>query len=132
MTNYRKRHHIHLHRYGVAYVRNRWLTDIHYRLRMQLRNRLNNAIQRNQKAGSAVRDLGCTIPEFKYYLETLFTPGMTWHNHTRHGWHIHHIRALETFDLSDPAQFKQAVHYTNLAPMWEQAHSMHHNQPQTQ
>jgi len=83
-----------------------------------LRTRLRNAMHREQKSGSAIRDLGCSVPELKQYLESKFQPGMTWTNHTFKGWHIDHIRPLSSFDLSDLIQFKQACHYTNLQPLW--------------
>ena len=69
-------------------------------------------------AGSAVRDLGCTIEELKLYLAAKFQPGMSWENWSFAGWHIDHIRPLASFDLTDSAQFKLAVHYTNLQPLW--------------
>ena len=48
---------------------------------MVLRGRLSSAIKNNQKAGSAVSDLGCTIDELKSQLESQFTEGMSWDNH---------------------------------------------------
>ena len=68
------------------------------------------------RGGSAVRDLGCSIPEFMIYIESLFQPGMSWDN--RRTWHIDHVIPLAAFDLTDPEQFKQACHYTNLQPLW--------------
>lgn len=76
------------------------------------------ALKNQQKAGSAVDDLGCTIPELMAHLERRFLPGMTWANWSRHGWHIDHIKPLASFDLTDREQFLAACHYTNLQPLW--------------
>jgi hypothetical protein len=92
--------------------------DIQFKLSCLLRSRLNHALRDNFKSGSAVRDLGCTIPELKTYLENQFKLGMTWDNWTRTGWHIDHKKALANFDLTDRIQLLEAVHYTNLQPMW--------------
>ena len=89
-----------------------------FKLKTDLRTRLRQAIKSNRKSGSAVRDLGCSIEYLKAYLEGQFEPGMTWDNWAHDGWHIDHIRPLASFDLTDPEQFKQAVHYTNLQPLW--------------
>ena len=99
---------------------NRYHNDIQANLRHTLRGRFNNAIQRGWKKGSAVRDLGCSIAEFKSYLETKFEDGMSWENKGRGGWHIDHIIPLSAFDLTDREQVKKACHYTNLQPLWEQ------------
>lgn len=98
--------------------RQRRMVDIQARLKYGLRCRLNIAIRKSYKAGSAVRDLGCTIPEMKFYLEGQFQDGMTWANWAVDGWHIDHKIPLDFFDLADREQFLQAVHYTNLQPMW--------------
>jgi hypothetical protein len=70
------------------------------------------------KTGSAIDELGCSVDQLKRYLESKFQPGMTWDNWTRDGWHIDHIKPLSSFDLTDPGQFKVACHYTNLQPLW--------------
>ena len=101
-----------------SYKRNRFKTDIQYKLSCNLRNRLYDSIKNNQKAGSAVKDLGCTIEELKSYLESKFQPGMTWDNWSIDGWHIDHIKPLMSFDLNDRKQFLEACHYTNLQPLW--------------
>lgn len=92
--------------------------ELHDKIRVNLRNRLNKAIIGDFKSGSAVSDLGCSIKEFKAYLESKFKPGMTWDNWARDGWHIDHIVPLASFDLSNISQLKEACHYTNLQPLW--------------
>jgi hypothetical protein len=79
---------------------------------------LNAALRGNFKSGSAVHDLGCSIADLKTYLENKFTENMTWDNYG--DWHIDHILPLDSFNLTDREQFKQAVHYTNLQPLWAQ------------
>jgi len=100
------------------YSKNRKKTDIQFKLSCNLRSRLHSAINGNFKAGSAVRDLGCTIEELKQHLESKFQPGMTWDNWSDVGWHIDHIKPLASFDLTDRKQFLEACHYTNLQPLW--------------
>ena len=100
-------------------ARKKLLTEnVNARLSHALRTRVNRAIKAKFKAGSVVKNLGCTIAHLKTYLESKFKPGMTWENWGILGWHIDHIKPLSKFDLSDEAQFKQASHYTNLQPLW--------------
>ena len=96
----------------------RYKTDIQYKLSVLLRARFLMALKRNQKTGSAVRDLGCSIGELQTHLESKFQSGMTWDNHGLYGWHIDHIKPLASFDLTDRAQLLLACHYTNLQPLW--------------
>lgn len=91
-------------------------TDISYRLARNLRTRLIGALKKNTKTGSAVRDLGCSIPELKQWLEKQFKPGMSWENYGK--WHIDHIIPLSSFDLTNEKQVKKASHWFNLQPLW--------------
>ena len=102
--------------YNRQYQVNRSKIDPAYKISRNLRKRLNNAIKDSQKAGSAIKDLGCSIQQLKTYLESKFLPGMTWENHGE--WHIDHIKPLISFDLSIPEEVKLACHYNNLQPLW--------------
>jgi hypothetical protein len=96
-------------------------TDPLYKLKSNLRRRLLVAIKNNQKVGSAVRDLGCTIEFLKEYLETMFYDGMTWNNWGE-VWELDHIIPLWTFDLANREEFLIANNYTNLQPLTVKDH----------
>lgn len=98
------------------YRKRRYREDSLFRLSVSLRRRLGMAIRGNQKSGSAVRDLGMPIAEFKNYVASLFTDGMSWENWGT-VWHLDHIKPLAAFDLADRPQFLEACHYTNLQPL---------------
>ncbi len=89
---------------------------INSRLSCRLRSRLGRAIKISSRTGSAVRDLGCTIPELKQHLESKFTPEMTWGNWGKY-WHIDHIKPLAAFDLTNREELLQACHWSNLQPL---------------
>lgn len=98
--------------------------DTSYRIACYLRSRVSNALRRqlngesvvDKRCASAVRDLGCTIGALMAHLEARFAPGMSWESYG--AWHIDHVQPLASFDLTDPAQLRRAVHYTNLQPLW--------------
>jgi len=99
-------------------MREKYRTNLQHKLSLRLRGRLNEALRKNTRNGSAVRDLGCSLDELKSYLENRFQEGMSWDNWTKNGWHIDHIIPISKFDLSIPEEVKKACHYTNLQPMW--------------
>lgn len=94
--------------------------DPNVRIGTALRQRMNKALTNNSKAGSAVRDLGCSISEFRQYIESKFQPGMSWGNYGkgREDWSLDHIVPLSRFDLTDREQFLRAAHYSNMQPLW--------------
>jgi hypothetical protein len=97
----------------------RYKNDLNFKIRKSLRSRLNKAIIKNYKTGSAVDCLGISIEKFKIYLENRFVPGMRWDNWGKiDGWEIDHIKPLSLFDLSSLDELNKACHYTNLQPMW--------------
>lgn len=102
--------------YKRDYEFNKYQNDVCFRLKHILRSRFRLALKNNQKTGSAVKDLGCSITELKQYLEAQFQSGMTWDNHGE--WHIDHIIPLASFNLMDKQQILKACHYTNLRPLW--------------
>ncbi len=95
----------------------RYGTDVQYRLSQLLRNRTHQAIKQRHKTGSAIRDLGCSLDVLMKHLENQFCDTMSWSNMGK--WHIDHVVPLASFDLSDRNEYLKAVHYSNLQPMWE-------------
>ena len=100
------------------YEKNKRKNNIQFKLGKILRTRLGMAISNNYKSGSAVSDLGCSIEKFKLWLEMHWEEGMSWENYGRTGWHIDHVKPLDSFDLTDRKQFLEACHFSNLQPMW--------------
>lgn len=100
-------------KYFVDYRNNNLSKKIAHALRVRLR--------RAVKTGSAVKNLGCTVPEFLAHLEAKFAVGMNRDNYGK--WHIDHIVPLDSFDLTDSEQLKEACHYSNMQPLWGQENS---------
>lgn len=105
--------------------RRRRATDADFVLRGRLISRLNRAVKRCFKAGSAVRDLGCSIPDFRAHISSKFQEGMTWENwgKGKGKWNIDHIMPLDAFDLTNRQHIVLACHYLNLQPLWAEENS---------
>jgi len=95
---------------------NKYHSDINYKMKHNLKRRMNNAIKGHFKDDSTLKLLGCDLETVKKYLESKFTQGMTWDNYGK--WHIDHIMPCASFDLSDPEQQRKCFYYTNLQPLW--------------
>lgn len=117
MVWYRKKNKNAYRSYQKSYRETRRKTDPHFKIAENLRTRLNTALRHQSKSGSAVRDLGCSIEEFKTYISSKFSSGMTWDNYGE--WELDHIIPLSRFDLTDKNQLLSALHYTNYQPLWE-------------
>lgn len=105
-------------------AKKKYQTVAEYKIRSLLRNRTRIAVGRHYHSGSAVKDLGLSISEFKLYLESKFYDhpvtgeAMSWDNQGVHGWHMDHITPLSSIDVTDPEALKPILHYTNIQPMW--------------
>ena len=69
-----------------------------------------------RKNNKTFKMVGCTPKFLKEYLEKKFKQGMTWKNHTVHGWHVDHIIPLSKAKTSEDVE--KLMHYTNLQPLW--------------
>lgn len=101
----------------LAYHHKKMKECVLYRLKVRVKSRMHDVAKRKT---SKIKEqlLGCTISEYKLYMEGLFQPGMNWDNNTHTGWHIDHIKPLASFDLADEKQLYAAFHYTNTQPLW--------------
>ena len=68
----------------------------------------------SKKNTTTEKILGCTINEFKDYIENLFLEGMSWEN--RDKWHIDHVIPISL--AKDKEEIVLLSHYSNLRPMW--------------
>jgi len=93
--------------------------DINIKIAGALRTRLRSALKRKSKSGHTLELLGCTIPELKKHLESLFLEGMTWSNYGK-VWHIDHIIPISYpgESLVDPEWQRILCSYKNLQPMF--------------
>lgn len=88
------------------------------RIRTLIRNSFRRrGLRKNTKTSEL---LGCSTAEFKAYLESRFSDGMSWANYGNgHGkWNIDHIIPLSMFDLSSLSQQKLAFKFSNCRPLW--------------
>ncbi len=113
---YRRKHKDKINAWNSAYTKKQLATNPYFKLKHTLRRRFRKALKGNAKTASAVRDLGCSIQDFKTYIEKQFQPGMEWDNHGK--WHLDHIVPLDEFDLSDRKQLLIALNYRNYQPLW--------------
>jgi hypothetical protein len=93
-------------------------TDLNFRMLGNLRTRIYHAMKKDTKGKKTKELLGCSIQEFKIYLESKFREGMSWDNYGKYGWHIDHIIPCSMFDLTNFEQQKKCFHYSNLQPLW--------------
>lgn len=113
--------------YQAIYKNKRYKSDLNFKIKAILRSRLRKAMKNDWKCGSSVEMLGCTISEFKVYIEKLWQKGMSWDNWSKSGWHIDHIVPLDKFDLSDLTELQKACHYTNMQPLWSKENCIKSN-----
>ncbi len=90
--------------------------DIHFRLLVNLRNRINKVLNGNDKSLSTMMLIGCEIDYLIFHLQEQFTYGMSWDNYG--DWHIDHKLPCVSFDLSKPSEQQKCFNYTNLQPLW--------------
>jgi hypothetical protein len=95
----------------------RYKSDIDYKLVCNIRSRIWHAIKGHIKGLNIRELLGVDIEVYKKYLEGLFQEGMSWENHGE--WEIDHIKPCDCFDLSKLEEQKSCFHYTNTQPLWK-------------
>lgn len=96
----------------------RYNSDPNYRLRRVLADRIIKALAGRYKAGLTLPLLGCSLKDFRLYLESRWETGMDWGNYGPQGWHVDHIMPCAIFDLAKPEHQQRCFHFSNLQPMW--------------
>jgi hypothetical protein len=96
----------------------------------KLISRINMAVKRNSRYSFVEKYLGCTLPEFKRYIESKFQSGMAWKNHGKgpDKWQFDHIKGCNNFDLSKEEERLKCFYFTNFQPLWDEKHKKKSNQ----
>ncbi len=94
-------------------------TDPVYRVMQNRRGRRWVALKTtgNKKYHKTLESLGCTIGEWKAYLERRFDENMSWDNYGSY-WHLDEIIPISAWDLSDPIEQKACFHHFNSQPLF--------------
>jgi len=98
--------------------KDRWANDPQYMTMKRLRCRVYMAMSRAgaTKSHRTLSLIGCSAKALKQHIESQFSTGMSWENHSE--WHIDHIVPCAAFDLTDPVAQKKCFNYANLRPLW--------------
>lgn len=99
----------------TKHLRERFKNDSLYKLRINLRNRIKQAMVGITKSKSTKEILGCDFKEAKRWIESQFKDGMTWKNHGSI-WEIDHVIPLST--AKTPEKLYELSNYKNLQPLW--------------
>lgn len=105
------------HKEKIAKRRRIYYKRIGWGPKDKIRNAVRVAFKRigKNKPANTLELLGCSWEEAKAHIESLWQEGMTWENHGRYGWHIDHIRPVNSFE---DHELDQMNHISNLQPLW--------------
>ena len=101
---------------NYQYIKKRKESDPLFKLKYLIRLRVNEVLKRNNitKKHSGVKYLGCSIEEYKQFLEKQFDENMNWDNHGIY-WEIDHIIMLKSAKNID--ELINLFHYSNTRPL---------------
>jgi hypothetical protein len=104
--------------YMHTYQKNRYATDLLFKLSNTLRARINSALKTDSKKSKSFDLLGCSVEEYKIYIEQQFKEGMSWEN-WGNVWEIDHIKPCSSFDLIDLDHQKQCFNFKNTQVLFK-------------
>lgn len=104
--------------YNKEYHKKQYANNTNFKIIRLLRTRFYNALEKNLKTESVIKLIGCSIEEFKQYIENKFLLEMDWENRGV-VWEIDHIKPCASLDLTNIEQQKECFHYTNHQPLFK-------------
>lgn len=121
---YIQKNKLRLNKHRVEYHKNRLQYDDLYKLRYNLRNRINSAFKRktHYNKPKTMEALGVDWEVAKAHIERQFKKGMSWSNYGE--WHIDHIIPLASANTE--AELIKLCHYRNLQPLWAKENRKKH------
>lgn len=120
---YYKNNKVKIQSYQRTWQRNKRNSDDLFKLSHNIRVLIGKSFSEKgvRKDSKTINILGCTIQEFKGYIESLWQPWMTWENYGKYngslnfGWDIDHIIPLGSAKTKE--DLIRLNYYTNLQPL---------------
>lgn len=100
------------------YDNQRYKNDTNFKIKSILRSRIYEALKGNIKKSSSTKLLGCSIQNYKKYIESQFKPEMNWNNWGQI-WEIDHKLSCSNFNLSKLGEQKKCFNYKNTQPLFK-------------
>jgi len=108
---------------NVLYNRKRRKEDPLYRLKKNISNNIANTLKSKElrKTKRTIEILGCSVSEFKLYIETQFEDWMDWSNYGLYNGELNYGWDLDHKQPSSSAQTEEELlalnHYSNFQPL---------------
>jgi hypothetical protein len=97
-------------------------TDPNYKLKHNIKRSILKGLHGQAKKSGTLEILGCTIDDFKKYVESKWENWMNWENYGKYkkgvkdfGWDLDHIIPIST--ANTPEEIIKLNHYTNIQPL---------------
>ncbi len=96
------------------YMKNRYQTNFDYRIKTIMNKRIRDYIR--SKTQPTLEFLGCSIDDFKKWIEYQFDKNMSWDNMGTY-WSFDHVVPCASFDFSKEEDILECYNWTNLRPL---------------
>ena len=100
--------------YHRIYNRDRYRTNLNYRIKTITNKRIRDYIKNKNKP--TLEFLGCSIDDFKKWIQYQFDDNMNWDNMGKY-WSFDHVIPCNNFDLSKQEEIDKCYNWTNLRPL---------------
>lgn len=115
-NEYNRTHKEELKEKRKIYCRDKYKTDVTYRIRHSMSHRFRDAVVLKQQGRSWNEYVDYSVDDLLTHLEKQFVDGMSWDNYGE--WHIDHRIPIASFDLTNVEQIKDCWSLSNLQPLW--------------
>ncbi len=99
--------------YMNAYAKTRYRDDLNYRTKAIVSSRLRNCMHKEKD--TTVMYLGCSIEQFRAWIESQFSSLMSWENMGQF-WTFDHVRPCASYDFWDEMQRHMCFNWSNVRP----------------
>lgn len=103
---------------STAYHLARAKVDPNFKLAKMLRSRYHSVLKTGRLDDSSLIVLGCSVENFKRWLEFRFQEDMTFANHGK-VWHLDHVVPIAKFELhGNEEEIRKCFHWMNFQPLY--------------